>query len=176
MKWMRERDLLIAQTLAFVQSVGGKLPESARPPETAEAATTPSVEPAIETPVAVDAGSPPVDMIAAPIEIAPQETAAQPADEAPVLPPPVQWPVPAAFAEAPVQAEPAPPIVTQAEPQPDFRMRIDLREDFQSEIRARVASFRAHQERFTREREAYCSTTMAKVHASIRDVGLPTRE
>ena len=28
MKWMRERDLLIAQTLAFVQSVGGKLPES----------------------------------------------------------------------------------------------------------------------------------------------------
>ena len=36
------------------------------------------------------------------------------------------------------------------------------------EIRARVANFRAHQERFHREREAYCSATMAKVHASLR--------
>jgi hypothetical protein len=28
MKWMRERDLLIAQTMAFVQSVTGKKPEA----------------------------------------------------------------------------------------------------------------------------------------------------
>ena len=28
MKWMRERDLLIAQTMAFVQSVTGKTPEA----------------------------------------------------------------------------------------------------------------------------------------------------
>ena len=28
MKWMRERDLLIAQTMAFVQSVSGKKPEA----------------------------------------------------------------------------------------------------------------------------------------------------
>src|SRR5215207_2142233 len=28
MKWMRERDLLIAQTMAFVQSVTGKMPEA----------------------------------------------------------------------------------------------------------------------------------------------------
>src|SRR4030095_8446274 len=28
MKWMRERDLLIAQTMAFVQSVTGKAPEA----------------------------------------------------------------------------------------------------------------------------------------------------
>ena len=28
MKWMRERDLLIAQTMAFVQSVTGKTPET----------------------------------------------------------------------------------------------------------------------------------------------------
>ena len=27
MKWMRERDLLIAQTMAFVQSVTGKKPD-----------------------------------------------------------------------------------------------------------------------------------------------------
>src|SRR5439155_20870376 len=35
MKWMRERDLLIAQTVAFVQSVTGK------PPETEKTVTTP---------------------------------------------------------------------------------------------------------------------------------------
>ena len=28
MKWMKERDLLIAQTMAFVQSVTGKTPEA----------------------------------------------------------------------------------------------------------------------------------------------------
>ena len=28
MKWMKERDLLIAQTMAFVQSVKGKLPDA----------------------------------------------------------------------------------------------------------------------------------------------------
>ena len=54
--------------------------------------------------------------------------------------------------------------------------RPDLREDFQSEIRARVANFRAHQERFNREREAYCSATMAKVHASLKEGERPTRK
>ena len=59
-------------------------------------------------------------------------------------------------------------------PKPAQIARPDLRDDFQSEIRARVANFRAHQERFNREREAYCSATMAKVHASLReDSGLP---
>jgi len=50
-----------------------------------------------------------------------------------------------------------------------------MHEDFQSEIRARVANFRAHQERFNREREAYCSATMAKVHAALRESELPPR-
>ena len=53
--------------------------------------------------------------------------------------------------------------------------RLDLREDFQSEIRARVANFRAHQERFNREREAFCSATMAKVHAALKENEQPTR-
>jgi hypothetical protein len=53
--------------------------------------------------------------------------------------------------------------------------RPDMHEDFQSEIRARVANFRAHQERFNREREAYCSATMAKVHAALRESELPPR-
>ena len=53
--------------------------------------------------------------------------------------------------------------------------RPDIKQDFQSEIRARVANFRANQERFSREREAYCSTTMAKVHASLREHTQPPR-
>ena len=56
--------------------------------------------------------------------------------------------------------------------------RADLRSGFQSEqseIKARVANFRAHQERFNREREAYCSATMAKVHATLRESATPPR-
>ena len=51
--------------------------------------------------------------------------------------------------------------------------RADLRSGFQSEIseiKARVANFRAHQQRFNEEREAYCSATMAKVHATLREM------
>ena len=60
-------------------------------------------------------------------------------------------------------------------PKPAPPARPDLREEFRSEIKARVANFRAHQERFNREREAYCSATMAKVHASLKDSELPPR-
>ena len=60
-------------------------------------------------------------------------------------------------------------------PRPVPLARPDLREDFQSEIRARVAHFRAHQERFNREREAYCTATMAKVHAALKEGEAPTR-
>ena len=60
-------------------------------------------------------------------------------------------------------------------PKPALSTRPDLRDDFQSEINARVANFRAHQERFNREREAYCSATMAKVHAALRESELPPR-
>jgi hypothetical protein len=61
----------------------------------------------------------------------------------------------------------------RAIPRPVGVVRPDLREDFQSEIKARVASFRAHQERFNREREAYCTATMAKVHATLKQGELP---
>src|SRR4051794_30271959 len=113
MKWMRERDLLIAQTMAFVQSVTGKKPDAdklfanAHPLATGEAVDAPaSFTPDLE------------GLLANTTVTAP-------------LPKPVQV------------------------------ARPDTRVDFQSEIRARVANFRAHQERFSREREAYCSATMA---------------
>ena len=145
MKWMRERDLLIAQTMAFVQSVTGKTPEAVR---TTTASAVLTIETS-ETTVAV-----------APLRSAPL---------------PDVTPLPA-------QEIPAPPAAVQASPEPAREIaqptplpRVDLRSDFQSEIKARVANFRAQQERFTREREAYCAATMAKVQASLREDTPPTR-
>ncbi|MBR0692777.1 hypothetical protein [Bradyrhizobium lablabi] len=129
MKWMKERDLLIAQTMAFVQSVTGKRPS----------AEVPIAAPRIENPAAAP---PPLPVVA----------------EAP----PTIVPGPAVAASA---QEPA---TTGAQP---VFAKLDIRGDFQSEVQARVANFRANQERFIREREAYSNATMAKVRATLRDNG-----
>ena len=129
MKWMRERDLLIAQTMAFVESVTGKKPETAK------------------------TGTPLIALH--PIERSGTADAPAPGSDIEAL-----LAVSGAIAELPRPA-----------PMP----RPDLREDFQSEIKERVANFRAHQERFNREREAYCSATMAKVHAALKQGELPPR-
>ena len=142
MKWMRERDLLIAQTMAFVQSVTGKTPE-------AEKTVTSSVALlSVEASENIRAATPLPDIKSLLAE----------------TPPAAQAPRDLLKEEMPREiSRPAPPA------------RLDLREDFQAEIRARVANFRAHQERFNREREAYCSATMAKVHAALRESEPPTR-
>ena len=149
MKWMKERDLLIAQTMAFVQSVTGKTPEAEK--TVSASVSLLSVE-ASETTRPATALS----------------DAALSADIASLL---AETP-PAAQAPATRHAQ-APTLEVSVEtpraiPRPVPVARPDLREDFQSEIRARVASFRAHQERFNREREAYCTATMAKVHAALK--------
>ena len=134
MKWMKERDLLIAQTMAFVQSVTGKTPDAGQ--FSANRATFASPE------------------APAPVE-APKST-------------------PAAVTMPDIEAMLAETIVAQP-PKPAPIARPEARVDFQSEIRARVANFRAHQERFNRERQAYCSDTLAKVQASLRDDPVPPR-
>ena len=121
MKWIRERDALIAQTLAFVQSVTGKK-DDLHPPEVPTAASAVWVETvAVET-VAVETFT---------VEI-----------------------------EPPPAAPPPPPVmVASARTSGDFR----------SEMQARIANFRKHQERFEREREEYCAATLTKLRAAIRD-------
>jgi hypothetical protein len=138
MKWMRERDLLIAQTMAFVQSVTGKPPE-------AEKTVATSV-----TVLAVQASEP--THPAAPLS----DIQALLAETMPL-------------AEAPKEATRE---IARLAP---LARRPDLRDDIQSEIKARVANFRAHQERFNREREAYCTATMAKVHAALREGEPPAK-
>lgn len=145
MKWMKERDLLIAQTMAFVQSVTGKMPEAEKT-DTASVALL-SVETSETTRAA--AALPNIESLLAETPTAdqlPKEVSREISRE---MPREISRPAPLA--------------------------RPDLQEDFQSEIRARVANFRAHQERFNREREAYCSATMAKVHAALREGEPPTR-
>jgi hypothetical protein len=127
MKWMRERDLLIAQTMAFVQSVTGK---------------TPAADKAVAAPGAFE----PVDVRMPSDAPAPVFVAAPTSDIKPGL----------------ASVAPAAEL-----PRPVQMARLELRDDFQSEIRSRVANFRAHQEKFSREREAYCSATMAKVRAAL---------
>jgi hypothetical protein len=98
MNWARERDLLIAQTMMFVQSVTGKKPE-------AEAR----------------ADFTPVDEIEA--------------------------------AERPVAITPA------SRPSPVYRSEV------REEIQGRVAAFRAHQQLFHRELDAYFDAVLAKLRA-----------
>ena len=126
MKWMRDRDLLIAQTMAFVQSVTGRKPEAEVFARVEAAAVTPTRLPDVEAMLA--------EAISAP-----------------------NIPLPAPVASPPPMLEP----------------RTVGRSEYQSEIQARVEKFRAHQAKFNRDREAYCSATMAKVHATLDGYPLP---
>jgi hypothetical protein len=146
MKWMRERDLLIAQTMAFVQSVTGKTPEAEKTITASVALFSVETSETIRAAVAL----PDIESLLA--------------ETPPVAQAPKDVPRDVSREEMPREISRLAPLA-----------RPDLQEDFQSEIRARVANFRAHQERFNREREAYCSATMAKVHAALKEGEQPTR-
>ena len=186
MKWMRERDLLIAQTMAFVQSVTGKTPE-------AEKTITASVALlSVETSETIRAAAalPDIEALLAKTPPAAQALKDIPGKDAPLEHDPEKWaPVfrkdhtqikeierdddsKKSHHTLGISREEMPREISRLDP----LTRPDLREDFQSEIRARVANFRAHQERFNREREAYCSATMAKVQAALRESEPPTRQ
>jgi hypothetical protein len=145
MKWMRERDLLIAQTMAFVQSVTGKKPDAEK-----SAAPSLALEP-FELESRVEAAT--FEAMERAIAI--------------VEPPKAETP----------KAETLKAETPRAEPPNTLQIpRMNLQSDYRSEILSRVASFRAHQERVSREREAYCSATLAKIHAAIGRDGAPLRK
>lgn len=126
MKWIRERDALIAQTLAFVQSVSGRK-DGVRQPDTAAAAPV----------LAAEIGS--VQTVTVAFE--------------------------------PQQADLLPPVAPPPQPLPAHPPRVAG--DFRSEMQARIANFRKHQERFEREREEYCAATLSKLRAAMRDAAPP---
>lgn len=129
MSWKKERDSLIAQTMAFVQSVTGR------------------IEGRNET-----SG---LNGAAAPVPMPPQPDLA-------LRPPKAITPV------EPIRIADAPPAAMAAGPQ-----RPIVPGELASEIRARVASFRAHQERFNREREQYFSATLQRLRAAIDEAKAP---
>jgi hypothetical protein len=140
MGWKQERDSLIAQTLAFVQSVTGKREEIA--PPRAAAVDLDALEANLER------SAPP------PFQPERAEAPVEPAVEAVTAVEPAKSVEPAQPVEAPPSAPTRRPIVQK---------------EMQEEIRARIASFRAHQERFNREREEYFSATLARLRASMKD-------
>jgi hypothetical protein len=134
MDWKRERDALIAQTYAFVESVTARIAEA--PKEAPKSDPQGRVPPRSETRLpAVTPYQPPVQ--------ADPEPAASRLEATPDEPVRAVEPPPAS----------GPPSLT------------DLHSDEHDEIRARIASFRAHQER--REREEYFSATIARLRAAL---------
>jgi hypothetical protein len=179
MKWMKERDLLIAQSMAFVQSVTGKRPDAEEPTAAPLAAVPVPAAPLAATLLAATPtpASPATAPIAAmPIATSPIVVAEPPAvrpnvTTGPPLPVPTVIEVPPASAAAPAAtSRTVPPSLP---PELPHFAKLDIHGDFGSEVRARVANFRANQQRFLREREEYCSSTMAKVRAAIRDTNEP---
>jgi hypothetical protein len=114
MDWKKERDLLIEQTLAFVQSVAGKK---------LDGEPIPDAERRVEA-AAIEAR----DIIERPI--------VEPTEDMPV-------------------STQIPQMIATS--------------DFRAEVQTRIVSFRAHQERFDREREEYFTATLAKARAAIRN-------
>jgi hypothetical protein len=184
MSWKREREGLIAQTLAFVQSVTGKgsdrLAGEAIQPLTSETETSarPAVGAAALLAVETALGAPPPNVARSATPSAPAATPKvalqrfeppsheRPSHERPSLErPSLERP----SLEGPSLEGPSPPApaLIMQRPIPQSEMA--------SEIRARIASFRAHQERFNREREEYFAATLARLRASLRDAPPPPR-
>lgn len=139
MSWKQERDGLIAQTLAFVQSVTGKRDEP--PASQTIAPPTPGTE----------AAAPSVGTTA-PGGMSPNAAASKGVQQ---------------NLDTPIAARDLQPAM------PPIARRPIVQSEMASEIRARIASFRAHQERFNREREEYFAATLARLRAAIKDTPPP---
>src|SRR2546430_3215297 len=121
MEWVRERDLLIAQTLAFVQSVSGKQSD-------AGLGLKPRTESALVD--AIRSVAPPDNVQISNVQISNAQASNTQASNVQI---------------SNVQVSIEALSIQVARP--------SISSDFRNEIRTRVASFRAHQERFNRERE-----------------------
>ncbi len=141
MEWVKERDLLIAQTMAFVQSVNDRKLGARRLDAKRWA------ESRIE---------------AAPIDATKAIDAIKPIEAIKIVEQPP--------ANIPFNVPAARPSVPAGRPSVSGEMR--------AEMQNRVASFRAHQQRFHRERDEYCSATLAKMRVLVSDdsASAPLRE
>ena len=166
MKWAKERDSLIAQTKAFVNSVIAWKADSAPPSE-------PAPPVAIENPFAVRLREE-LELIDA---VAEDETA-ELAQALPVAELPSSEPTPSEPASPDPGSPDVPPLTTPSvsdAPQDanilhkaDALQKEDpVQNDIRKEIQSRVAAFQAHQHRFAREREAYFNSVITKARSTL---------
>jgi hypothetical protein len=152
MDWKKERDLLIAQTLAFVQSVTGKTPDLAL--NSLEPKPSPEQK-ALEPP--------------APGQIfLEQASAVQSSDGEGSPSPDVRVGQLAPIEAIKIDEKTAPPPKDDAKTIKDIKLslhvpRSTVSSAIRTEMQARLANFRAHQERFHRERDEYYSATLRDV-------------
>lgn len=158
MKWAKERDSLIAQTRAFVNSVIAWKADTAPPPESAQPV-------AIENTFAVT----PREEFEHVEAIEKLETDEETAEAAQALPT-AELPAPKLPSIKPPSAEGAPSANDAL--QKEEASQTDVRK----EIESRVAAFQAHQHRFAREREAYFNSVLTKARSALdgknEDTGL----
>jgi len=141
MKWKKERDLLIAQTMAFVQSVAGKK-------ATAEAREVPR-EALIEPTLIKSTPAGEIAEVKRPADAAQIETL-----QIETLPIETSRNETARNETARIETA----QITRPSP-----VRVS---DIRQEIRGRVAAFRAHQELFHRERDDYYNSVVTRLRAS----------
>ena len=154
MKWQKERDDLIAQTKAFVQSVTGRTPQAVLSPVFSKPAP-------VENPFVVPAAAspPPLPIV----EVAPVKSAEATSAET--------------GSAGAGSAEPKPTESTPIETKPVEQDSTLTKApapgpapgDVRKEIQSRVAAFQAHQHRFHRERDAYFHSVLTKARSSSED-------
>lgn len=163
MSWKEERDALIAQTMAFVQSVTGKPADFAQ----FELPSVPVGTPVTPQQTALARTAQPV------AERAPAGAASPPRSDVSSGATPSEPVRPMGGEAGARQASPMRPAKPASEHFTSIASQLDLQRDMQTEIRARVARFRAHQERLNRERQEYFSTTLARLKASAAGTVIP---
>jgi hypothetical protein len=131
MKWVIERDLLIAQALAFVQSVSGKKEDAGKPD------------------AAPDIKAAPIDAI---IDDAIKDHSIK------------DHPIKDFSTDDAIKIVERPANIGASTIQVS---RASVPSDFRTEIQASVANFRAHQERFHRDRDEYYRATFARIRTTI---------
>ncbi len=158
MKWAKERDSLIAQTRAFVNSVIAWKADTALPSE--------SVQPvAIENTFAVTPREEPGHVEAIEKPETQEETEEETKESAQALP--------TAELTSPTPPSIKPPSIKppSAEGTPSANDALQKEEivqiDARKEIENRVAAFQAHQHRFAREREAYFNSVLTKARSAL---------
>jgi hypothetical protein len=161
MDWKKERDELIAQTLAFVQSVATHLPD---PLPDMAALQRPKAELRLP-PIPLTKHQPATSAVkSAPVPSV--RPGAMPPTALPsALPTALPNALPTAFPGAPPM-----PSVRPSAPAPHLPLpRPGACSEVEQEVRTRIASFRVHQERFKQERAEYFSATIARLRATLQD-------